>query len=146
MAHPERRFGLPPDGILEASARRADQRRAENSMRLRAESLSVPSAATATGASERHLMRLVKSGDAVAVVDGGRVLLPPWQLQRNAVAPVIPGSSEILRAFPADLPTLHAWMGKPTAELDGAAPADALRDGQAACVIALAKAIGAAGR
>lgn len=124
----------------------AEKRRAEHDERLRLESLTLDEAAALTGSSRTRLLRLIQRGEVNALRVNGDIKIPEWQLQENELIPVVPGISKLTEAFPGGLASLQQWVAKPNVDLFGASPLEALRLGDSSRVIALARAIGAAGR
>ncbi len=85
----------------------------------------------------------------VAAPDGRR-LLPTWQLANVANAalhgPALAGIADLIQMFPGSTVALTLWACKPSADLGGRTPAQALADGHADAVIATARALIAAGQ
>ncbi|HEV7770796.1 MAG TPA: hypothetical protein VGO66_09095 [Solirubrobacterales bacterium] len=127
--------------VGQASAKQAAHEEA-----LQTASVSLASAARLTGASVDRLRRLVARGEVVAFTTGGSIRVPLWQLQSSEVAPAIPGSAILARAFPGSLADLNYWIGRPHVDLVGDSPEAALKRGEGSRVLSLVRAIGAAGR
>jgi hypothetical protein len=126
--------------------REASAKQAAHQEELRASSVSLSEAADLTGASADRLRRLVGRGDMLAFSVEDDLRVPSWQLQRSEVAPALSGVVEVAAVFPGDLADLSDWIQRSHTDLDGYSPAEALKQGQANRVVALARAIGAAGR
>jgi len=132
--------------VIDHHAETARARRDEQRRRTLNASVPLRDAASITGSSEAHLHRLIATGDALAVSADNRLLLPVWQLRRNAVSPVVKGIRRLAGSFPGDAAALHCWATRTNPDLRGVSPAQALQDDRSDIVISLARAIGAAGR
>ena len=90
----------------------------------------------------------MRRGDALALAgdDGRGVRLIAWQLRDNPLSPIVPGVRDVAASFPGDLAALHDWMTRENRALGGETPANALHAGGTLDVLALVRAIGAAGR
>jgi hypothetical protein len=126
--------------------REASAKQAAHQQELRASSVSLSEAAVLTGTSADRLRRLVGRGDVLAFSVGDDLRIPGWQLQQSEVAPAVSGVVEVAAVFPGDLADLSDWIQRSNTDLDGCSPAEALKQGHANRVVALARAIGAAGR
>ena len=144
-------WGLEPtEGELTGALRSA---RCENEARLaqvRAASVTVKEAARSTGVTVEAVNEAVDAGQllTVAAADGHR-LLPTWQLATADHAalygPALAGVADLIRVFPGGTVALTLWACRPSADLTGRTPAQALADGNADTVIATARALTAAG-
>jgi hypothetical protein len=88
----------------------------------------------------------MQDGRLLFITSDGGPLLPAWQLQRDPASPALPLVKDIANSFPGDLAVLHHWMLLPNVDLEGLSPAEALTRREAPEVLAVAAAIGAAGR
>jgi hypothetical protein len=128
------------------AARLAAEHRAAHQARLSTDAIPLDRAVALTGSSAEHLLRFVRRGDALALEDGGAIRLIPWQLRDNPLSPIVPGIRDVAASFPGDLAALHDWMTRENQSLGGETPATALQAGETLEVLALVRAIGAAGR
>ena len=126
---------------MQATAKLVAQRQ-----ELQLDSVSLAEAADFTGVSVDRLRRLIGRGSVLAFSVEGAPRLPSWQLQRSEVAPTLNGATDLAAAFPGDLANLNDWVQRPNVDLEGSSPAEALKRGESSRVLALAQAIGAAGR
>ncbi len=123
-----------------------EARNQERVRRLRqeilAESVPVSDAAASIGRTEQAAINRAVNGDVLAFRDGVKWMFPRWQFDAMQDKGVVAGLGEARRAL--DIPSFSAvlWFRKPAPALGGRSPIDALRDGDVAEVVSLARTVG----
>lgn len=113
--------------------------------RVLAASLSRAEAAVLIGVSEQAITGALDSGRLLGLKHGRYWALPAWQFDAESVQGMHPRLGELAEAFPGGLVSLSLWIQRPSADLDGASPQQALAAGDASRVIDLARALTSAG-
>lgn len=115
--------------------------------RVRAVSATAAEAARSTGVTIEAVNAAIAAGELRTIAEAdGHLLVPTWQLataDRGGPAPA--GISDLARVFPGSTVALTLWACRPSADLAGRTPAQALANGQVDAVIAIARALTAAG-
>lgn len=144
-------WGAAPTETEVADARRSAQRESEARLALvRAGSVPIEEAARRADVTVDALAAAVAAGQLLTVpaADGTRII-PTWQLAASGTAavegPALAGVSHVARAFPGSTVALTLWAGRPSADLAGRTPAQALADGDTGAVIATAQGLTSAG-
>lgn len=123
-----------------------EARNQERVRRLRedilAESVSVSDAAALIRRTEQTAINRAVNGDMLAFRDGVKWMFPRWQFDAMQDKGVVAGLSEARRIL--DIPPFSAvlWFRKPAPALGGRRPIDALRHGDVADVVSLARTVG----
>jgi hypothetical protein len=142
----ERFWGPAPDSITASKAVFADlkdqfaQRR-----QLAAESISREEAAELLGIAAQSITVKLAAGKLVGIKVGREWRLPVWQFDPENPSGALPDLDELQAVFPGGLVSLSRWMHHEQPEFDGRSPrAEMLLHGSAP-VIAVARALTAAG-
>lgn len=133
----------PPADEVRAAAAANAVRLARERAGVAADALSREGTAELLGISAQAVSNRIRRGELVAIREGRRWLLPAWQFDPDSADPVLSGVGELLSAWPGGPVALSRWAITPSRDLDGRAPAVALRDGDVGAVVAAARAIGA---
>jgi hypothetical protein len=152
VALDEALWGAAPTETEVADARRSAQRESEARLgEARAASVTVEEAAGRAGLSVDAVAAAVAAGQLLTVpaADGKR-LIPTWQLAAargtaGVDGPALGRVAELARAFPGSTVALTLWARRPSPDLAGRTPAQALADGDAGAVIATAQGLRSAG-
>ena len=130
--------GTVGDDELRAAVLRNEARVAATRQHLYASALSREQAAQRAGVKPDHVTRLLRDGSLVALdgPDGPR--LPAWQFDPEARLGWLDGIAPVAAAFPGRVLSLSSWMVAPNASLGGRTPCQALLDGNAELVVAVA--------
>jgi hypothetical protein len=132
----------PPSAAAVGAANRALLRQQHRN--LRAGCVTPEAAAELANTTIDRIQDLVACGELATLAgDGG--LIPSWQLAPGCAGGVLPGLSELRRAFPGDQAALARWVSRPSAEFAGRRPRDVMAAGRATEVIAFARILTAAG-
>lgn len=137
----------PAEAQLAGALRSA---RCENEARLarvRAVSVTVEDASRSTGVTVEAVNAAIAAGQLLTIAAAdGQTLIPTWQLATADLGgPALAGIGDLARVFPGTTVALTLWACKPSADLAGRTPARALAEGQVDAVIAIARALTAAG-
>jgi hypothetical protein len=87
----------------------------------------------------------LEAGRLVGLKRGREWLIPSWQLDADSRDGILVGLEELLSVFPAGPVSLSNWVKKPSVDLDGQSPEEALRKGRVSEVVNLARQLSAAG-
>ncbi len=104
--------------------------------------LSAPQVAALLGTSRQTPHDRQKAGTLLAVRDKGVLRFPAWQFDPNGPHGVVEGFAQALRTLDLSPLSAAAWFTRNQAALGRLTPIQALRNGQAAQVVALAASVG----
>lgn len=127
-------------GVVANLRKQFDARRA-----LEAMSLSRASVAELLGVSDQAVTDALESRKLLGLKRGRRWAIPAWQLDAEAERGVLPGLDDLAAVFPGGLVALSAWVTRPSPDLGGRTPRDALARGDLKSVVRLAGGLTAAG-
>ncbi|TDK88370.1 DNA-binding protein [Mycobacterium paragordonae] len=139
-------WGPAPDSVTASKAVFADltdqfaQRR-----RLAADSISRDEAAELLDVAAQSVTAKLATRKLVGMKIGREWRLPVWQFEPEAPSGVLPDLDQLQAAFPGGLISLSRWMLCGHAEFDGRTPRDEMLLHGSAPVIAVARALTAAG-
>lgn len=137
----------PTEGELTGAARSAECESKARLAQVLAASITAAEAAQRTGITVRAVNAAIAAGQLLTVAGADEQrLVPTWQLATAGPdGPGLAGIGDLARVFPGTTVALTLWAWKPSADLAGRTPAQALADGHADAVIAIARALTAAG-
>lgn len=144
-------WGPTPTGAQLGAAAQSAQRESDARLaQVRAVSVTAEEAARRTRVRGDAVIAAIAAKQLLAVVAAdGQLLVPTWQLATSGSAvgskPALAGVADLVMAFPGGTVALTLWARKPSVDLDGRTPAQALADGHAEAVVATARALTAAG-
>jgi hypothetical protein len=135
-------WGASPTDDEVADARRAGQAAVNEALAVALDgALSREEAADRLGISPQAVSKRLAARALVALRRGRTRWFPAWQFHEDGVRP---GLADVIEAYPGTPLALTMWATTPSADLDGAAPADVLvRRGGPARVVAAAHALSA---
>lgn len=113
--------------------------------RLEEQSLTRDQAADLLGVSPQMVTEYLHKGDLLGLKIGRSWLIPAWEFDADAERGFLPGLCPLQRAFPGGVVTLTQWVIRPSADLDGRTPRDALVAGDVDDVLDVATTLTAAG-
>lgn len=122
-------WGPAPTDQQLAAARQVAQDALDEAMRAAlAGALTREQAARRLGITPQAISKRLAAGGLVALSRGRAKRLPAWQFHEDGV---LPGLPEVIAAYPGSPLALTTWATSPSADLDGATPAQTLtrRDG-----------------
>jgi hypothetical protein len=138
-------WGPAPSEAQVAAAAKANRALIrQHERQLRAGCIGPEAAAELAHTTIDRVRDLIAHGD-LATLDTNPGLIPAWQLAPGLPDGVLPGLSELRRAFPGGLAALTRWVTRPSAEFDGRRPRDLMAIGEAADVISYARILTAVG-
>jgi hypothetical protein len=139
-------WGEPPSATELANAVLANTRKKFALRRtVERDSLTRSATATALGTSSTAVTDRLEAGRLVGLKRGREWLIPSWQLDADSRDGILVGLEELLSVFPAGPVSLSNWVKKPSVDLDGQSPEEALRKGRVSEVVNLARQLSAAG-
>ncbi len=135
-------WGAPPSDDEVVAARGAGQTAVNDALTVALDgALSREEAAHRLGISPQAVSKRLAARALVALSRGRTRWFPAWQFYEDGVRP---GLGEVIDAYPGTPLALTIWATTPSADLDGASPADVLvRRGGVARVLAAAHALSA---
>jgi hypothetical protein len=120
----ERVWGLAPSAERLAEARRVARGALDEALaRALAGSLTREQAARRLGVTPQAISKRLASRGLVALRRGRVRRFPAWQFHEDGA---LPGLAQVIAAFPGSTLSLTSWATTPSADLDDAAPAQAL--------------------
>jgi len=134
------RYGPMPEPMRIVGVEEA-QRGRELRERVAEASLSREQAAQYLGISPQAVSERKKAKKLAAIRRGRETRFPAWQFTDEGT---LPGLEQVIGSWPGSPLALATWAQRPSPDLDGRTPAEALRDGDVDAVIALERAIEAA--
>ena len=114
------------------------ERRFADRRALADRSLTPTQVAATLGISAQAVTDLLERGELVGLKTGRRWLIPAWELDPDHAGGVVPGLAQLARAFPGGVVSLTRWVSRPSPDLDGRTPQQALAEGDVEAVVALA--------
>ena len=110
-----------------------------------AASVSIDEAAARARRSVAQVQAALDAGELVSVSGPVGTLVPSWQLLAGPAGGFMPGVAELARIFPRNPVALTLWVLRPSPDLAGRTPAQALVDGDVDEVVDVARTLTAAG-
>lgn len=142
----ERLWGPAPSRAATASATLNDLRRQHAARRALADSgITRKDAADLLGISPQAVTERLDTRQLVGVKTGREWRIPTWQFDLDSATGVLPALDRLQQVFPGGPVSLSKWVHRPSPDLDGLAPRDALARDDSDRVCALADALTAAG-
>lgn len=142
----DRFWGPGPDSVTASQAVFADLSDQFSQRRLlAAESVSRDEAAQLLGVAAQSITAKLAAHKLVGIKVGRQWRLPAWQFDPDNPSGVVPDLDILQAAFPGGVVSLSKWMVRKEPEFDGRTPRDELALQDSAPVIALARALTAAG-
>jgi hypothetical protein len=143
----ERFWGPGPDSVTASQAVFADLRdQFAQRRRLAAESVGRDEAAALLGITAQSVTVKLAAHKLVGIKVGRRWRLPTWQFDPHNPSRVLPDLDILQAVFPGGVVSLSKWLLRKQPEFDGRTPREELALHDSAPVIALARALTAAGR
>lgn len=102
-------------------------------------SLTRAEAASLLQVSEQAVLDRLEAGDLIGLKEGREWRLPSWQFDPDAERGFVPELMKLRQVFPGGAVSLTEWVTTPSADLDGATPAEKLSAGRVNEVVQLAK-------
>jgi hypothetical protein len=92
--------------------------------------------------SQATLVKRIKEGSLLAVIDDGTYRFPKWQFDSNETDGVIKGLSDVVKNLNCSDKAKISWFNAFNLDLSGATPLDLLKNGQIEEVLWAAKIVG----
>jgi len=124
-----------------ANLRRAFQARES----VVAHSMSRADTAALLGLSEQAVTKKLDRGQMIGIKVKGQWAIPSWQLDPDSQEGILPGLTDLKAAFPGGPVALSRWVVKPSPDLAGRAPRDAMASNRVGDVVRTAAALSATG-
>lgn len=121
------------------------RRRFADRARVTETALTREEAAELLGITAQAITDYLAKGDLVGIKNGRSWMLPSWEFDPDLERGIVPGIRGLRDAFPGGVVSLTKWVSRPSVDLSGRTPRDALAAGEVEKVIDVASTLTAAG-